>query len=454
MLHVGSIRSGLFNWLWARHNGGAFLVRIEDTDQARKVDGAAEQIIESLTLLGLTPDEPATTQSARLNLYRGAADTLVASGSLYPCWCTAERLTELRQTAQKNGVAFKYDRHCLNPANQQSLQKPHVLRFRVPETPSEITWNDAVKGILTVSLKDVDDFVALKSDGFPTYHLANVIDDHDMRISHVLRADEWVASTPKHLLLFAAFGWEPPIYAHLPAVLGPDGKKKLSKRDGAQSVSDYLDAGYFPEVLINFMASLGWNDGSTQEIFTVPELISAFTLERIQKSPAAFDAERLIWMNGKYIRAMSGSDLLPKCTQFWPQAAATYPASYKLAVLELVHDRLKYLAELPELTDFFFTNPDFTKELIPKQLENDVAVELLQGIINAVKTSDFSLIDLETRLRQFVEKTSHKTGVVFGLVRTAVTGKTAAPGIFETLHVLGKEVALRRLEAARSTIAL
>ncbi len=451
-LHIGGIRSALHNWLWARHNQGAFLLRIEDTDRSRYVEGATDQILESLSMLSLDPDEPPTTQSRRLDLYHRESQRLVESGSLYRCWCQPERLDALRKEAQQKGQAFKYDRHCLDPGNHRSQDEPHVLRFRIPESPETVAWHDAVRGALSVNITELDDFVALKSDGYPTYHLANVIDDHDMAISHVLRADEWLPSTPKHLLLFAALGWQPPVYAHLPAIQGPDGKKKLSKRDGAQAVSDYVHQGYLPEALVNFLASLGWNDGTTQEIYSTDELIKGFTLERIQRSPARFDIERLNWMNGVYIRQLSTKDLAERAAAFWPEGSADYDDQYRHRVLKLVHERLKFLAELPELTAFFFQDPTPDAKLLTGNFDAPTAKGILEAVAKTLEGTVFTEENLESRLRALVAEKDLKAGKAFGLVRVAVTGKTAAPGLFETLATLGKDAVLRRLSAADAAL--
>lgn len=459
-LHVGSIRSGLFNWLWARHNQGAFVLRIEDTDRGRLVEGALEQIIATHDALGITPDEGPVQggpygpylQSQRLDIYRQHADQLAEKGALYPCWCSPERLTTLREEAQAAGVAFKYDRHCLVKANQKSLNEPHVLRFLIPDKPEVIAWDDAVRGRLEFKAAELDDFVALKADSYPTYHFANVVDDHLMQISHVLRADEWIPSTPKHLLLFAAFGWQPPIYAHLPAVLGPSGNKKLSKRDGAQSIQEYIDEGYLPEALRSFLATLGWNDGTTQEVYTTPELIAKFTLDRIQKSPAKLDRERLTWVNGLMIRQMAAEELLERCKGFWPPAASKSPAEHRLAVLGLVQDRLKILSELPELTGFFFEAPKPSLELLTKSLDREAAANCLDQSLEIIQQEEFSHQSLEAAFRALAEKLDIKTGTLFGLLRVSLTGKTAAPGLFETMMVLGKTEVNSRLTAARSSL--
>jgi glutamyl-tRNA synthetase len=461
-LHVGGIRSALFNWLWARHTGGVFVLRIEDTDRARLVEGAIGQINASLVDLGIAPDEGPVQggefgpylQSERLEIYRDHAEKLLETGALYRCWCTPERLDALRTAAQKAGVAFKYDRHCLKSENHLTDATPHVLRFRIPETPQTITWDDAVRGHMEIATHELDDFVTLKSDGFPTYHLANVIDDHLMEISHVLRADEWLPSTPKHILLFEAFGWDKPTYAHLPPVQGPDGKKKLSKRDGAQSVSEYIAEGYLPEALMSFLASLGWNDGTTQEVYTPSELIAKFSLDRIQKSPAKFDRERLTWLNGLLIRRLSLEELLGRCESFWPTSGQK-PATYRLKTLSLVQERLKTLSELPELTDFFFTEPNLTQASFP--IKGDVTLDLAHKALVAIAAAipqiqPFNAEAIEPRVREIVATLSEKPGPIFMIVRIALTGRTATPGLFETMEVLGPDVTLNRLETAATML--
>jgi glutamyl-tRNA synthetase len=448
-MHLGGMRSALFNYLVAKHDDGTFILRLEDTDRERLVPKAAEAISDSLVWLGIDPDEGVMAdgsqkgdygpyiQSERLDIYRKYADELVAKKALYPCWCTTERLDGLRKEAQKAGKAFKYDRYCLK--HTKSLDEPHVLRFMIPETPKTIVWDDVVKGKLEFQTDDLDDFVALKSDGFPTYHFAVVVDDHLMKISHVLRGDEWIPSTPKHLLLFAAFGWEPPLFVHLPQVLGPD-KTKLSKRHGAKPALEYRNEGYLPEAVVNFLAALGWNDGTTTEIYSRDELIKAFSLERIQKSPAVFDAERLTWIDGLYIRQLAPEALLKRCEGFWPAEASKYPDDYRLSVLKLVQERLKFLGELAELTSFFFADPKSQASAEDGQQLSEIATILGE--------TDWSHDRLETALRGYVEQQGLKTGQLFGLVRVAITGRTAAPGLFETMAVLGRETTLRRLTLA------
>jgi len=455
-LHLGGIRSALFNYLIAKHTDGSFILRFEDTDRERFVQEAADSISQSLNWLEINPDEGVMPdggqkgdygpyiQSERLDIYREYADELVAKKSLYPCWCTPERLDGLRKEAQKAGVAFRYDRYCLE--NPKSLNEPHVLRFMIPESPKTVKWDDVVKGEVSFQTDDLDDFVALKTDGFPTYHFAVVVDDHLMKISHVLRGDEWIPSTPKHLLLFAAFGWEPTIFVHLPQVLGAD-KSKLSKRHGAKPALEYRDEGFLPEAIVNFLAALGWNDGSTQEIYSKDELIKAFSLERIQKSAAVFDAERLTWINGHYIRGLTPQALLERSKGFWPPDASDYPPAYVLSILELVQERLKFLGELADLTGFFFADPQADLGLV-KGYEPADCRRHLNALAELLAETDWSHDKLETTLRQYVDANGLKTGQLFGLVRVAITGRTAAPGLFETMLVLGQETTLRRLTLA------
>ena len=463
-LHIGGLRSALFNWLFARHNHGVFILRLEDTDRSRLVDGAAKQIRESLETLGIVPDEGPTfggkhgpyVQSQRLDIYSSHAEKLRSTGALYLCWCGPERLAALREQAQKTGVAFRYDRHCLITKNQRTDSDVHVLRFRIPDKPSTVHWHDAVRGPLTFKTADLDDFVAVKADGYPTYQFANVVDDHLMDISHVLRADEWIPSTPKHILLYEAFGWIPPVFGHLPAVQGPNGGKKLSKRDGAKSVQEYVADGYLPEALRGFLATLGWNDGSTQEIYSTEELIQRFSLERVQKSPARFDTGRLTWVNGAMIRKLPVPDLLERARDFWPESAAKTEYNYQLEVLRLVHDRLKLLSELPELTEFFFTDPPQTLEMLTPTLNASQArsaVSQVQKALGNLDDSDWTEARLEETIRPLGDILGFKTSHFFGVLRIALTGRTAAPGLFETMAVMGKKRVLRRLTAAVNALS-
>lgn len=465
-LHLGGIRSALYDWLLARQSQGVFILRIEDTDRERLQSDSIAQIQDSLRWLGLDWDEGAGgsgqfgpyVQSERLDIYRQHADQLVKTGALYPCWCSPERLDGLRKAAQVAGKAFKYDRHCL--AEPGNPNEPHVLRFKVPES-GMVGWDDAVRGHLEVSSSDIDDFVAMKSDGYPTYNFANVVDDHAMEITTVLRGDEFIPTTPKNLLVYEAFGWTPPTFGHLPQVLGTD-KAKLSKRHGAKSVLEYRDTGYLPEAVINYMALLGWNDGTTQEIFTRDELIQKFSLDRVHKSPAVFDPERLDWMNGEYIRALSVDDLFERLLKFAPsdqisQQLAKDGVGGRLAVA-LVQDRLKRLSEGSDLLSFFFTDPDPKTLPYPSKLKPDETKRYLEvtltGLSKLVNFSDPA--ELEKLMRGPVATETgvgEQAGPLFMTVRVAITGQTATPGLFETMKVLGQEAVTRRLRTAVDEIS-
>lgn len=452
-LHIGAIRSALFNYLFAKGSGGTFLLRLEDTDRERHVPEAEQHLLKSLAWLGLSPDEGFGTdsgecgpyvQSKRLDIYTRHAQDLTEKNTLYPCWCSPERLTKLREAAAASHTAFKYDRYCLK--HLKSENDPHVLRFKIPDGQT-VGWQDAVRGDLEFKTDDLDDFVCLKSDGYPTYQFANVVDDHLMHISHVLRADEWIPSTPKHVLLYQAFSWQPPIFAHLPAVLAPGGGKKLSKRHGAKSALELRDEGYLPEAIINFLALLGWNpgDGSTKEVFHLDELIAQFSLGRIQKSPAVFDIERLNWLNGVHIRHMALPELLKRAENFMPPSAAQTSQTYRLQALKLVQERLKTLAELPELTDFFFEDPEYHAVAWPGENTS----QYLQAAHAAISRLDqFSHDGIESALRSLANDLGAKSGDLFKPLRLALTGKTAAPGLFETMVVLGQKTVLRRLNQA------
>lgn len=445
-LHVGSIRTALFNWLFARSQNGVFILRFEDTDRNRLVEDAAEYIMDSLKWLDLDWDEGPGQggdrgpymQSQRLDIYRGYVDTLLDKGRLYRDWTPPEELEAMRKEAQKAKKPFKVDRSKLK--TEGDTEEPHVLRFAI-DTGLDLSWDDIVHGELSQKGAELDDFVCIKSDGWPTYNFANVIDDHEMEITHVIRGDEFISSTPKFLQVYAAFGWEPPQFAHVPPVLGPD-KAKLSKRHGALGALEYRDLGYLPEAVVNFLVTLGWNDGTTQELFTMEELKRKFSLERIQSSPAVFDQQRLDWTNGHYIRQMSTDELYEASESFWPEEAENADDEYKKQVLRLVHERLKFLSELPELTRFFFTDP---KEY-PDQVHHENTKLWLKKTIEALEDSDFSEEDLESKLRALVDELGLKTGEFFKLIRISVTGQTAAPGLFETLHALGREVTIRRLQ--------
>lgn len=454
-LHVGGIRTALFAWLLARQNNGQFVLRIEDTDQSREVAGSADHVMKSLRALGLEYDEGPDIggaygpykQSERLDSYKKWAQKLIDSGRAYADPYTPPEVQAFREEDQKAKKPFLYRNHLQKEPPVWDGSQP--LRFKSnPKTYTAI--EDAVMGKLSIGPEMIDDFILIKSDGYPTYNFAHIIDDTEMEITHVLRGQEFLASIPNYLNLYEALGIDRPILATMPHILGPDGNKKLSKRDGAKDVLDYIRDGFLPEALVNFIASLGWNDGTEQEIFSVKELIAKFSLERVQKSGARFDEQRLLWMNGAHIRKLSVGDLYGLVEDFWPLEAKQYDESYKKQVLTLVQERLKFFAELPELTLFFFKDLPANPELITthkqlKKLEKAELQNLLKQAQIILEISDFSAGDLTNRLNQLLEKTTRKPAVLFSLIRIATTQAPASPGLAETLAVLGKETSLRRL---------
>lgn len=456
-MHVGGARNALFDWLYARQRGGQFILRIEDTDQAREAEGAVAHIIESLQWLGIEWDEGPDiggenapyTQSERLAIYKTWAQKLVDEGKAYADPYTPEELQKLREQAQAEKRAFLYRDH--RPENPPVWDGTQPLRLK--STPKAYTWNDTVMGELHAGAEAVDDFILIKGDGFPTYNFCHIIDDHLMGVTDVIRSQEFLASVPKYLNLYDALGIEWPIFTTLPWIMGPDGKKKLSKRDGAKDVLDYARDGYLPETMLNFLASLGWNDGTEQEMFTRDQLLQKFSLERIQKSGARFDEQRLTWMNGQHIRMLEIDDLYSRVANFWSPSAAEMDEAYKKQVLVLVQDRLKTLTDLPVATDYFFTSPvpdwqmiDDNKQL--KKLARDEHIALLKQAKVALSSSQFDTESLQTTLNELLEQTGQKPGILFSLIRFAITWAPFSPGLPETMATLGKETVLTRIEEA------
>lgn len=453
-LHVGGIRTAVFAWLVARQSGGQFILRLEDTDKQREVAGSDQHLMESLRALGLDYDEGPDIggpygpyrQSERLDSYREAGQKLLAAGRAYADPYTPAEVQQFREQAQAAKQPFLYRNH--RPDNPPAWDGSQPLRFK--SEPQAYHWQDAIMGELSTGPEVVDDFILIKSDGYPTYNFAHIIDDAAMNISHIIRGQEFLASMPNYLNLYEALGFTPPVMATVPHILAADGRKKLSKRDGAKDVLDYLRDGFLPDALLNFIASLGWNDGTEQEIFSREVLIKKFNLSRVGRGGAHFDERRLLWMNGSYIRDLTLDTIYTLCQEYWPPEAENYDAAYKKQVLALVQERLKYFAELPELTRFFFTDLPVDPSLIKehKQLKH-LAADALRELLTAAKTtleaSDFSLEDLQNRLNQLLEQTAQKPAVLFSLIRIATTQAPASPGLAETLAVLGKDRSLERL---------
>lgn len=463
-MHVGGVRTALFAWLVARQGGGKFVLRIEDTDQSREIAGAEFHIIKSLKALGLDYNEGPDIggpfapyrQSQRLDSYKSWAQKLIDADRAYADPYSAEEVQAFRTQAQQSKQPFLFRDH--RPDKPPTWDGSRPLRFK--SQPQPMNWEDTVMGSLSTGPEVVDDFVLIKSDGYPTYNFAHIIDDAEMEITHVIRAQEFLASVPNYLNLYEALGLEPPLMATVPHILAPEGNKKLSKRDGAKDVLEYIDDGFLPEALVNFIASLGWNDGTEQEIFSVEELKSKFRLSRVQKSGARFDEKRLLWMNGRYIRHLGIDDLYEKTVSYWAQEAKESTDEYKKAVLRLVQDRLKFFSELPLLTNFFFREPDikqvlslYTQDKQLKNLQPHDHIKKLKAVIDELSSSDFNEEDIRSRLNNLLESLSTKPRILFSVVRVAITGTGSSPELFGTLAVLGKEATLKRLQQAISALA-
>lgn len=457
-LHVGGIRTALFAWLVARQAGGQFILRIEDTDQAREVAGSADHIQESLRWLGLDWDEGpgkegdqvSYFQSQRLDIYKKWAEKLVAEGRAYADPYTPEEVQAFRDQAKAEKKPFLYRDY--RPENPPIWDGSQPLRFK--SDPKAYDWHDEVMGDLHTGPEVIDDFILMKSDGFPTYNFCHIIDDFEMQITHIIRGQEFLASTPKYLNLYEALDFPVPMMATMPPILGPDGSKKLSKRDGAKDILDYRDEGYLPEAMQNFLASLGWNDGTEEEVFTTAQLIKKFDIARVQKSGARFDERRLLWLNGAHIRMLPLNELSQLTATFWPKEALTHSEEYKKSVLGIVQERLKFFAELPNLTAYFFSEPVINMELIDtnKQLKKFTHAELagyLEIVHKNLSESDFGVDDLTNKLNQLLEVTQQKPGVLFNLIRVALTWAPASPALADTLHVLGRERSLERIANAQ-----
>ena len=464
-LHIGTARTTLYNWLFARHTGGTFVLRLEDSDQARSSEEFTADILAGLRWLGIDWDEGPEVggphgpyfQSQRLARYREVAEELLARGIAYPCYCTADELAARRKEMQAAGLPPKYDRKCLRLTTEDRARldaegRPKALRFRVPDEGS-MGWTDLIRGEVSFENALLDDFVLVKADGFPTYLLAVVVDDNDMRISYVLRGEDILSATPRQLHIYQAVGWPLPQFAHIPLILAPD-RSKMSKRYGATSVTEYREMGYLPEAIVNFIALLGWSPGEDRELMTREEMIRDFSLEGIGKSGAVFDLEKLNWMNGVYLRRLSAEQYVELAKPFLEKAGvlAEGPSDEYLAqVLVLEQERAKTLAELPELTAFFFREPErYDEKGEAKWFRREGAAELLASIREALsKVKDWTVEALEAAFRCLAATRGEKVGPIIHTTRLAVTGRTAGPGLFETLAVLGWERVLARLERAK-----
>ncbi|MEO6110068.1 MAG: glutamate--tRNA ligase [Candidatus Saccharimonadales bacterium] len=456
-MHVGGVRTALFAWLLARQNNGQFILRLEDTDQKREVEGSAEHLMSALHALGLNYNEGPDIggpfapykQSERLDHYKAWAQKLIDAGRAYADPYTQAELDSFREQARTEKKAFLFRDH--RPENPPVWDGSTPLRLK--SDPKAYTWHDEVMGDLSTGPDVIDDIILIKSDGFPTYNFAHIIDDVEMEITHIIRGQEFIASQPNYLNIYEALGIERPILATMPHILGDAGTKKLGKRDGAKDVLDYLKEGYLPETMLNFIASLGWNDGTEQEIFTVDELIAKFSLDRVQHSGARFDEKRLEWMNGQHIRLLSIDDLYTRIADFWPASAVNATEEHKKEILTLVQDRMKTLADLPMLTEYFFADPtsDWTMVDDNKQLSKfskDELKELLRHAIDALKDSEFTPNAIQETLNTLLETTGQKPGILFSLIRLAVSWAPFSPALNDTLNALGKDTVIQRLQTA------
>lgn len=467
-LHVGGLRTALYNYLFAKHNNGKFVLRIEDTDRNRYVEGAVENLIESIKWSGLIPDEGPTfggehgpyMQSERQEIYKSHAEKLVNNRKAYYCFCSQERLAQLRKEQQKAGVPqIKYDKHCLSLSNEEIESKlkngeQHVIRLNV-ESGDKVVINDIVRGRVEFDRSTIDDQVLIKSDGFPTYHLANVIDDHLMKITHVIRGEEWLSSTPKHVLLYEYFGWELPEFAHLPLLLNAD-KSKLSKRQGDVAVEDYRAKGYFKEALLNFVALLGWSAGDDQEFYHLDELIEKFDLTRVQKSGAVFNIDKLNWLNFEHLQKKTDDELLQLLKD--DLAESEYKDhdkndEYLLKVIHAMKERVHFVHEFKTNGFYFFEAPtEYDEKSQNKNWKPETPgrmktlAEAFDKFVNPVKD------DYETALSNTAEQFEIGKGKLIHPLRLAVSGVSGGPGIYDILVILGKDEVIKRINRALENI--
>ncbi|MCS7201332.1 MAG: glutamate--tRNA ligase [Dictyoglomus sp.] len=453
-LHVGTAHTALFNWLFARHNKGKFILRIEDTDRERSTKEYEENILEGLNWLGLNWDEGPYYQTQRLELYQKYAQKLLDLGFAYYCYCTPEELEERRKIALQEKRAPKYDRKCLYLSSEERAKyeregrKP-AIRLLVPH--GKTVFKDIIRGEIEFNNEDIGDFVIMKSDGIPTYNFAVVIDDYTMGISHVIRGEDHISNTPKQIFIYNALSWTPPEFAHLPLLLGPD-RSKLSKRHGVTSISEYRKMGYLPDALINYLALLGWTPQEGKEIYTREELIELFDLRKVTKNPGIFDITKLEWINTQHIRGLSKEKLAELTLPYLREAQLIKEDSinwdYYLKVLSLLQERLKTLSQIKDYGDYFFLEElEYDNETVKKVIKHPDTPKFL-GILKEAweKLENFYSYNLEKTLKEIAENLNISTGMLIHPIRVALTNKTVGPSLYELVEILGKEKTLRRLE--------
>jgi glutamyl-tRNA synthetase len=466
---VGNIRTAIFNWLFARGAGGTFIIRVEDTDQARKVEGSTDELLDALRWLGLDWDEGPDKggdygpyfQSQRLDLYHRVAARLQETGNAYRCYCTPERLAQLRERQRQRKEPLGYDRLCRSLGDEEHRAREakgenSVLRFAMPLDGST-SIDDLIRGNVSFENRLVDDFVVLKSDGYPTYHLANVVDDHHMEISHVLRGEDWLPSTSRHVLVYRSLGWGPPKFGHFPMILAPD-RSKLGKRHGAVSALQYRRSGYLPQAMINFLALLGWSLDDKTEIFSIQELVNSFSLERVARPGAVFNRDKLSWMNGYYIRRLGREELADALLDYWrrypPAEFHDLPdRSHILRIVPLVQERLKTLEDAAPLVAFFYSEKvEYETALLVQKGMDPPATKnaLVKALAELQAIETFDAATIEGVSRPLAEELGIKAGQLFGSLRIATTGQRVAPPLFETMEVLGRD---RCLAAVKDAVA-
>jgi glutamyl-tRNA synthetase len=466
-LHVGGLRTALYNYLFARKHNGVFVLRIEDTDRSRYVAGAVENLIETLQWAGLEYDEGPNKggqfapyiQSERLETYRKHAEQLISEGMAYYCFCTPERLEEMRKGLEKKGLATKYDRTCLRLSKQEIDSKlqfgiPRVVRMKIPDSTT-VRFHDVIRGDVEFSSEQIDDQVLLKSDGFPTYHLAVVVDDHLMNITHVIRGEEWLSSTPKHVLLYQFFGWKLPTFAHLPLLLNPD-RSKLSKRQGDVAVEDYRAKGYLKEALVNFVALLGWNPGTEQELFTHDELVQQFSLEKVNKAGAVFNIEKLNWLNFEHLRKKPDTETLSMLKLELAKSKYKdlhFNDDYLMPVIHAMQERVSFVRDFIDKSPYFFEPPVIYDEEVIKKRWNEETISQMKQLAQEYSTlTNPSKEDYEKALHKTAESLGISNGKLIHPLRLAVSGVGGGPGVYDILSIIGKDETIRRINKAIETI--
>jgi glutamyl-tRNA synthetase len=454
-LHVGGARTAVFNWLFARHTGGRFALRIEDTDKARSSEEMTREILDGLKWLGVTWDGDPWVQSERIERHREECLRLLSEDKAYWCYCDPAELERKRTAAGEEGADPKYDRTCFGlsaaeRASRDAAGTPRALRFRVP--PGETNFYDIVHEGTVFGNGEIDDFVILRSDGTPMYMVAVVVDDHDMGITHVIRGDDHLSNTPKQILLYQALGYEAPMFGHVPLILGSD-KKRLSKRHGATSVGEYQSRGYLPEALFNFLALLGWSPGDDREMMSRKELVDAFDVRRLLKKSSEFDEDKLRWLNGKHIRALTDGEILDRLRPYKPARYAEVDDAYLLRVITLMRERMFSLSDLFDNGAYFFRDPgDFDAEGVRKHWKPDIA-EYLARLAGSFESTVFEAAALEELVRNAAAETGLSAGKLIHPLRLALTGGTSSPSLFDVMAVLGLETCRRRIRRATDLLA-